>query len=40
MKKLQTALDKGSTFIAAVMCAAMMIVLFANVVLRDRKSVV
>lgn len=34
MKKLQNALDKGSTFIAAVMCAAMMIILFANVVLR------
>lgn len=34
MKKLQNALDKGSTLIAAVMCAAMMIILFANVVLR------
>lgn len=34
MKKLQNALDKGSTVIAAVMCAAMMIILFANVVLR------
>lgn len=39
MKKLQTALDKGSTFIAAVMCAAMMIVLFANVVLRQVPNV-
>ena len=34
MKKLQNALDKGSTVIAAVMCAAMMVILFANVVLR------
>ena len=34
MKKLQNILDKGSTIIAAVMCAAMMIILFANVVLR------
>ena len=34
MKKLQNALDKGSTLIAAVMCAAMMVILFANVVLR------
>ena len=34
MKKLQNALDKGSTVVAAVMCAAMMIILFANVVLR------
>lgn len=34
MKKLQSALDKGSTLVAAVMCAAMMIILFANVVLR------
>lgn len=34
MKKLQNALDKGSTVVAAVMCAVMMIILFANVVLR------
>ena len=34
MKKLQNALDKGSTVIAAVMCAVMMVILFANVVLR------
>lgn len=34
MKKLQSALDRGSTLIAAVMCAAMMVILFANVVLR------
>lgn len=34
MKKLQSVLDKGSTLVAAVMCAAMMIILFANVVLR------
>lgn len=34
MKKLQSALDRGSTLVAAVMCAAMMIILFANVVLR------
>ena len=39
MKKLQNALDKGSTVIAAVMCAAMMIILFANVVLRLIPSV-
>lgn len=39
MKKLQNALDKGSTFIAAVMCAAMMIILFANVVLRQVPNV-
>ena len=38
MKKLQNALDKGSTLIAAVMCAAMMIILFANVVLRHSAS--
>nr|WP_243154039.1 TRAP transporter small permease subunit [Pseudoflavonifractor sp. 60] len=31
---MQNALDKGSTLIAAVMCAAMMVILFANVVLR------
>lgn len=34
MKKLQTALDKSSTFIAALMCAAMMVILLANVILR------
>lgn len=34
MKKLQTILDKATTFVAAVLCAAMMIILFANVVLR------
>ena len=34
MKKLQNALEKGSTVVAAVMCAAMMSILFANVVLR------
>ena len=39
MKKLPTALDKGSTFVAAVMCAAMMIIIFANVVLRLIPSV-
>lgn len=39
MKKLQTALDKGSTLVAAVMCAAMMVILFANVVLRLIPSV-
>ena len=39
MKKLQNALDKGSTFVAAVMCAAMMIIIFANVVLRLIPSV-
>lgn len=39
MKKLQTALDKGSTLVAAVLCAAMMVILFANVVLRLIPSV-
>lgn len=39
MKKLQNVLDKGSTVIAAVMCAAMMIIIFANVVLRLIPSV-
>lgn len=34
MKKLQMILDKATTFVAAVLCAAMMIILFANVVLR------
>ncbi len=34
MKKLQTILDKATTFVAAVLCAVMMVILFANVVLR------
>ena len=34
VKKLQTALDKITTIISAVLCAAMMVILFANVVLR------
>lgn len=34
MKKLQTILDKASTFVAAVLCAAMMVILLANVILR------
>lgn len=34
MKKLQTILDKASTFVAAVLCGAMMVILLANVILR------
>lgn len=34
MKKLQTVLDKGSTLVSSLLCAAMMVILFANVVLR------
>lgn len=34
IKKLKTFLDKASTFVAAVLCAAMMVVLLANVILR------
>ena len=34
MKKLQKILDDVSTFVAAVLCAAMMVILFANVILR------
>lgn len=34
MKKLQTILDKATTFIAAALCAAMMVILLANVILR------
>ncbi|MDO4961591.1 MAG: TRAP transporter small permease subunit [Eubacteriales bacterium] len=34
MKKLQTILDKASTLVAAVLCAVMMCVLLANVILR------
>ena len=34
MKKLQTTLDKITTLISAILCAAMMVILFANVVLR------
>ena len=33
MKKLQTTLDKITTLISAILCAAMMVILFANVVL-------
>lgn len=34
MKKIQSILDQVTTAIAAVLCAAMMVILFANVVLR------
>lgn len=34
LKQLKTILDKGSTFIAAVLCGAMMVILLANVILR------
>ncbi len=34
MKKLQTTLDNVSTFVSAALCAVMMVILFANVVLR------
>ena len=34
MKELQTTLDKITTLISAILCAAMMVILFANVVLR------
>ncbi len=34
MKKLQTFLDKSSTLVAAVLCAVMMVILLANVILR------
>ncbi len=34
MKKIQTILDKVTTFVSAVMCAAMMVILLANVILR------
>lgn len=34
MKKLQTTLDKITTLISAILCAAMMVILFTNVVLR------
>ena len=34
VKKLQTILDKASTFVAAVLCGAMMVILLANVILR------
>ena len=34
MKKIQSALDKASTFVAAVLCALMMCILLANVILR------
>ena len=34
MKKLQTTLDKITTLMSAILCAAMMVILFANVVLR------
>ena len=34
VKKLQTTLDKITTLISAILCAAMMVILFANVVLR------
>lgn len=34
MKKLQTVLDRVTTLISAILCAAMMVILFANVVLR------
>jgi len=34
MKKLRHAIDRGATLVSAVMCAAMMIVLMINIVLR------
>lgn len=34
MKKLQHAIDQGATFVSALMCAAMMIILIINIVLR------
>lgn len=34
LKQVKTILDKASTFVAAVLCAAMMIILLANVILR------
>ncbi|MGN0975745.1 MAG: TRAP transporter small permease [Gemmiger sp.] len=34
MKKIQTALDRVTTLISALLCAVMMVILFANVVLR------
>ena len=34
MKKLQQTMDKITTLISSILCAAMMIILFANVVLR------
>ena len=39
MKKLQRAMDKITTLISSILCAAMMIILFANVVLRLIPSV-
>ena len=34
MKKIQTILDKASTVVSAALCAAMMVILLANVILR------
>lgn len=34
LKKVQTILDKVSTFVASILCAAMMLILIANVILR------
>lgn len=34
MKKVQTVLDQATTLISALLCAVMMVILFANVVLR------
>ena len=34
MKKLQEILDKSSTLVAAILCAVMMVILLANVILR------
>ena len=39
MKKLQQTMDKITTLISSILCAAMMIILFANVVLRLIPSV-
>ena len=39
MKKLQRTMDKITTLISSILCAAMMIILFANVVLRLIPSV-
>lgn len=39
MKKLQQTMDKITTMISSILCAAMMIILFANVVLRLIPSV-
>lgn len=34
MKKIQKIMDSVSTYVSAVLCAAMMVILFANVILR------